>query len=56
MPSELDPNSRIVRLDMPRASLVALGANIPIEGDRQTLKTDLLVGPDGVPKAIRLVE
>jgi hypothetical protein len=48
--------SRIIRVELPRASLVALGVNIPLDSDRQLIKTDLLVGPDGVPRAIRLVE
>lgn len=49
-------NGRVVRVDLPRASLVALGVNISLESDRQLIKTDLLVGPDGVPRAIRLVD
>jgi hypothetical protein len=49
-------NGRIVRVDLPRASLVALGVNLPLDSDKQMIKTDLLVGPDGVPRAIRLVE
>jgi hypothetical protein len=48
--------SRIIRVELPRASLVALGVNIPLDSDKQLIKTDLLVGPDGVPRAIRLVE
>ena len=49
-------NGRIIRVDLPKASLVALGVNIPLDGDKQVFKTDLLVGPDGVPRALRLVE
>ena len=49
-------DARIVRVELPRASLVALGANIPLEGDRQLVRADLLVGPDGVPRAIRLAD
>ena len=47
---------RIIRVELPRASLVALGVNVPLDSDKQLIKTDLLVGPDGVPRAIRLVE
>jgi len=47
---------RIIRVELPRASLVALGANLPPDGGKQMLKTDLLVGQDGVPRAIRLVD
>ena len=48
--------SRIIRVELPRASLVALGVNVPLDSDKQVIKTDLLIGPDGVPRAIRLVE
>jgi 2-polyprenyl-6-methoxyphenol hydroxylase-like FAD-dependent oxidoreductase len=41
---------------LPRASLVALGANISLEGDSQNVTADLLVGADGVPRAIRVVD
>jgi hypothetical protein len=47
---------RIVRVDLPRASLVALGANLPPDNGRPLVKTDILVGQDGVPRAIRLVD
>jgi hypothetical protein len=47
---------RIIRVELPRASLVALGANLPPDGGKQMLKTDLLVGQDGIPRAIRLVD
>ncbi|MCA1608863.1 MAG: hypothetical protein LC730_05315, partial [Acidobacteria bacterium] len=48
--------SRIVRVDLPRSSLLSLGVNIPLESEMATVKTDLLLGPDGVARAIRLVE
>ena len=54
-PSDI-ANGRVIRVDLPRASLVALGVNIPLDSDKQMIKTDLLVGPDGVPRAIRLVD
>jgi hypothetical protein len=47
---------RVVRVDLPRASLVALGVNVPLDGDKQLIKADIVVGPDGVPRAIRVVE
>lgn len=47
---------RIVRVELPRASLVALGANLPPDSGKPVVKTDLLVGQDGVPRAIRIVE
>jgi len=47
---------RVVRVDLPRASLVALGINVPLGSDKQLIKADIVVGPDGVPRAIRVVE
>jgi hypothetical protein len=47
---------RVIRVDLPRASLVALGANVPLGSDKQLIKADLMIGPDGVPRAIRVVE
>ena len=56
-PSEVAVDgSRIIRVELPRASLVTLGVNVPLDSDKQLIRTDLLVGPDGVPRAIRLVE
>jgi hypothetical protein len=46
----------IVRVDMSRASLFALGVNVPLENDSETVKADLLVGPDGVTRAIRILK
>jgi hypothetical protein len=46
----------IVRVEMPRASLFALGVNVPLENDSETVKADLLVGSDGVTRAIRVVK
>jgi hypothetical protein len=47
---------RVVRVELPRAAIVALGANLPLDSEKQSFKTDLLIGPDGVPRAIRIVE
>lgn len=47
---------RIVRVDMPRSSLFAMGVNVPLENDSETVKADLLVGPDGMTRAVRLVK
>ncbi len=55
-PADGPRDARIVRVDMPRASLLALGVNLPIEGEGPLVRTDLLLGSDGVAKAIRLVE
>lgn len=49
-------NLRIVRTELSRAELFALGVNLPVENETQKIKTDLLVGANGVPKAIRFIE
>lgn len=46
----------VVRVDMPRSSLFAMGVNVPLENETGSIKADLLVGPDGVTRGIRLVE
>lgn len=53
-----EPNEelQILRVDLPRSTLFALGLNLPLEGEDQKVKTDLLVGSDGVTRAIRLVK
>ena len=49
-------DGHIVRVDIPRSSLFALGVDLPLENDSKFIKTDLLVGTDGVPRAIRFVD
>jgi len=41
---------------MSRASLFAMGINIPLENGAEVVKADLLVGPDGVTRAVRLAK
>ena len=47
---------RVIRVEVSRATLFAMGINVPLENESPTVKADLLVGPDGVTRAIRLVE
>ena len=47
---------KIVRTELSRASLFALGVNLPIENETEKFKTDLLIGSDGVARAIRFVK
>ncbi len=49
-------NGRIVRVDIKRSSLLALGVNLPLENESETVRAELLVGTDGVTRAIRLVK
>jgi len=54
-PVETGEELQIVRAELSRSSLFALGVNLSIENESEKIKTDLLVGADGVARAIRLV-
>lgn len=45
----------IVRVEMPRASLIAMGLPLNAERAHDTVKADIVVGDDGLARAIRLV-
>lgn len=49
-------DGQIIRVDMPRSSLLALGVNMPLENDSEIVKADLLVGANGVARAIRVIK
>ena len=55
-----DPNDiaggRVVRVELSRQALFAMGANIPLENGVENVKADLLIGPDGVTRAVRLAK
>ena len=55
-PDEVSGGGQVVRVEMKRSSLFALGVNIPLENDDTVVKADLLIGRDGVTRAIRLVD
>lgn len=55
-PYETAGGGRVIRVEMPRSSLFALGAVLPLENEPATVTADLLIGPDGVTRAIRIVE
>ena len=55
-PAETAGGGRIIRVDLNRSALFALGIDVPLENDRATVRADLLVGMDGVTRAVRLVE
>jgi hypothetical protein len=48
-------DDQIVRVELPRSSLFAMGINVPVENEVVKVKADLLIGSDGVMKAVRLV-
>ena len=47
---------RVVRVDVPRSTLFAMGFDVSLENESPTVKADLLIGPDGVTRGVRLVE
>ena len=51
-----ESGGRIIRVDIQRSSLFALGVNIPLENGPDAVKADLLIGPDGITRAIRVVQ
>jgi len=47
---------QIIRVELPRSSLFAMGINVPVENEKnEKVRADLLIGDDGVMKAVRLV-
>jgi hypothetical protein len=53
LPQEVD-DSAIVRVGMQRGALSALGLQVNEESASDWIQVDLLVGQDGLPKAVRL--
>jgi hypothetical protein len=51
-----DDAGQIVRVELPRSSLLAMGVDVPADNNTDRVKTDLLIGSDGVMKAVRLVK
>lgn len=47
---------QIVRVEMSREKLLAFGVAVNAENESEKIKADLLIGADGVARAIRLVE
>lgn len=47
---------KIVRTELSRLTLVALGVNLPLENQSAKIKADLLTGSDGLVRAIRFVK
>jgi hypothetical protein len=55
-PNETQRGGRIIRVDVPRSTLFAMGVDVPLENESETVKADLLIGNDGVTRAIRVVK
>lgn len=52
--SERLNTDRVVRVELSRASLFAMGVNVPVENESEKVKADLLIGDDGVMKGVRI--
>jgi hypothetical protein len=53
--SEADENGQIVRVELPRSSLLAMGIDMQVENESVKIKAELLIGEDGIMKAVRVV-
>ncbi len=54
-PQETAGGGRIIRVEMDRSALYALGIDLPLENGEDKIKADLLVGTDGVTRGVRIV-
>lgn len=48
-------SGEVIRVEMPRSALIALGLPVNVERADQPVKADLLIGEDGLARAIRFV-
>jgi hypothetical protein len=55
-PYETARGGRVIRMDVSRSALFAMGVDIPLENGPESVKADVLVGPDGIARAIRIIE
>lgn len=52
--SERLDTDRVVRVQISRASLFAMGVDVPVDSGTEKIKADLLIGDDGVMKGVRI--
>jgi hypothetical protein len=48
-------SGEVIRVQMPRSALISLGLPVNVENADQPVKADLLIGEDGLARAIRFV-
>ena len=53
---DTDNDVRIIRVELPRSSLLAMGINAHAENESEKVKADLVVGADGVTRAVRFAK
>jgi len=54
--SEPEADADVVRVQMPRSALVALGVPVAEEGTAGPVEAELLLGAGGMPQAVRVLE
>ena len=53
---DMNDGGQLVRVELPRSSIAAMGIDPPAGNESPKVKTDLLIGSDGVMKAVRFVK
>ena len=55
---EVAPNeaTNLVRVELPRSSMIALGFAVEEERESETVQADVVLGADGVARAVRFLE
>jgi hypothetical protein len=53
---DMQADAQIVRVELPRSSLIALGVNPPAENAAEKIKTEFLIGSDVVTRGIRFLK
>jgi hypothetical protein len=51
-----ETGGRVIRVEIPRSSLFAMGVNVPLENGPESVKADLLIASDGTPRGIRVLD
>ena len=56
--AEVDPNEEVnlVRLELPRATMLALGFEVGADGGSEAVAADVMLGPDGLARAVRFLD
>lgn len=55
-PYETARGGRVVRMDIPRSRLFSMGIDLSLENEPEFVKADVLIGADGIARAIRIIE
>jgi hypothetical protein len=55
---QIAPNEEVnlVRVEVPRSAMIALGFNVPEDRAAEPVEADVMLGPDGVARAVRFLD